>query len=204
MFADLDALANELRVIFRCQSGVEDDPVTALQTRYGAALVLIAKFIERSGIGADIAEHFARLASAILDLKDGREQAEFLKPKTVKYRAPLATDLWAVRAYAVCAVEWFKRSGLRLPEAYARVAQKRDLARAQDRGRRVGSLKSSLKTWRDAIRMGRADPVACRIWQQNNAHIEISKELRWSPQQVEVRGADILKTAAAEAQKLNR
>jgi hypothetical protein len=202
---DLATLTNELRRIFRAPAGDGADPVTDLQNRYAVALVRIAEFVERSGIGDDIGHHFAQLAEAFYDLHRGR-QVEVLTPKTPANRPPTSTDVWAVRACAVCAVEWFMRSGLTLTGAIERVAKEHDLGPALDgavppKPRQVSlKLQSSLKTWRDTIKLGRAADVAHGIYQRNSAQIASCEE--WLPQQLEAHGYNVLETAVAGARRL--
>jgi hypothetical protein len=200
-FDDLLTLTNRLRKIFRAPPRVGADPVTDLQLRYAVALPDLARFIERCGIGDDVANHFARLGAAFFDLPIGR-QAEVLKPQTFANRAPTSSENWAIRANAVCAIEWFIQADLTLKDAIERAAKEQDLELACERG---ASLKSSLRTWRKSIKQGNGGEIAQGVYRQNCELIASLGRQSSSPRppsHYEAFGTALLKEAADDARGL--
>jgi hypothetical protein len=142
-----------LRALFRDPACALPDPIDNMRARYIGALLLVGKFLEGIGTEKDVAESFAQLGGALLDLEQGTRHP-LLEPKKFGNRAPTTSEVWYVRACLVCVLDWLAAAGMDLESAAAIIAKRggRSLDSVLERG---SSLEKAILGWRTSLEKGR-------------------------------------------------
>jgi hypothetical protein len=128
------------------------------QHSYAKALMSVAHFLTRAGIGdslpdlpgiGDISARFAFLAIMLSDLRRGISHPLF-RPAALKTRPPDRNDIWMARAKVVTAYNLLRASGL-TKSAAMRVVGKESVA-LQCLLERGASLSSSVRSWQRTLK----------------------------------------------------
>jgi hypothetical protein len=207
----LCGLADDLREIFRAPLPAGRDPISCEQRQYVNALEKLALFCRRSGIGADVAERFARLAIAFADLQTGIDGPAIFQKKKSAGRPPDRFDTWDVRTTAMLGLESYIMGGIEPGRAAVRASKKfPDLARLSTRKARPGEkwkrgaghdLARLLSVWLTAYREKTIPNAAAAAQSAFDCNLALQRELlaRRSPTECIAFGDAMLGSAAQRA-----
>ena len=98
------AAFHQLMEISFCHPKMIGGPETAesLRARYAAALAQLSKFTTETGGRPEVAERFAELSSALMDLERGTVHP-VLEPNAAHNRTTDRDDIWSCRTSGNCA-----------------------------------------------------------------------------------------------------
>jgi hypothetical protein len=191
LIRDLGILANDLRFVFRVPVKPTAPPIVTLQSQYMIALVSVAKFLRRCGVGDDIARKFVELADAIGGLRNG-VVTDPVRPAIAGGRGPDLHTIWALRADVCIALECFVRAGQGRDDAAGEIAERYPVFERLKRNAR-SSLKSSILSWRKHI--NKADvPDGDQILAHEREFLEARHSL--PGEEIRAVGEDLLRQAA--------
>jgi hypothetical protein len=147
--AALTDFVNKLQRAFRSPNTRNEDPISFAQSQYTLGLLAVAEFIMEIEAGVDFADRFARLSSAMFDLKSGAVHQD-LQPKKSANRKVDSTETWQCRILVVNALACLGAAGKDRSEAAAYIAKNfPNLSRLCRAG---ANLETSILNWDKSLR----------------------------------------------------
>ena len=119
------------------------------------ALVNVAKFLSRSGVGEDVVQKFIELGGAISELRNGTVADVLLPTSFGSGRGPDGTVVWSLKADVVIGLECILRSRkMKQQEAAKHIAKRYPAFNRLKRNPR-DSLAGSTLSWRRLVNEGK-------------------------------------------------
>jgi hypothetical protein len=198
----LAILRRGLREAFRLPSVDEIAPPIEERMRFVIALMKLAKFLQATGIGDDVAQKFADMAGYLSGLESGI-QHPVLTATAKAGRALDRLDVWMVRVTAVNGLECLIRGGLSVEAAARSAATKYTSLKLLLRPGDKIELKGSLISWRKKL-LARSvsETVAQESFSSNYEFLKDTIEMMDAASR-KAAGHKLLASAAAKADLLS-